>query len=55
MNSSADIKFEVDNLRDVLVRKDRRIELHEGLLAQTNALKFRSSSENYLQVSTLFI
>ena len=45
MNSTADIKSEVDNLRDILVRKDRRIELLEGLLAQANALKFGSSSE----------
>ena len=33
------------SLREILIRKDRRIELLEGLLAQANALKFGSSSE----------
>ena len=42
MNKPADIKSEVDRLRGVLVRKDRRIELLEGLLAQANALQFGS-------------
>ena len=45
MNNPADIESEVGRLRDVLVRKDRRIELLEGLLAQAHALQFGSSSE----------
>ncbi len=45
MNNPADIESENSRLRDVLVRKDRRIELLEGLLAQAHALQFGSSSE----------
>jgi len=45
MNNPADIESEVGRLHDVLVRKDRRIELLEGLLAQAHALQFGSSSE----------
>jgi len=45
MNNPADIETEVGRLRDVLVRKDRRIELLEGMLAQAHALQFGSSSE----------
>ena len=45
MNNTADITAENTNLREILIRKDRRIELLEGLLAQANALKFGSSSE----------
>jgi len=39
MNNPADIEPEVDRLRDV-VRKDRRIELLEGLFAQAHAFLF---------------
>ena len=42
MNNPADIEYENSRLRDVLVRKDRRIKLLEGLLAQAHALQFGS-------------
>ncbi|MEH6446835.1 MAG: hypothetical protein V7784_23310 [Oceanospirillaceae bacterium] len=45
MNIPADIESDNSRLRDVLARKDRRIELLEGLLAQAHALQFGSSSE----------
>lgn len=45
MNNPVDIETEVNNLREDLVRKDRRIELLESMLEQFRALQFGSKSE----------